>query len=208
MNIPEGMESNANECLLLNKTIYGLVQSAIQFYRRLIEMLKNVGFIENKSDPCLLSKWDKEEVMLIGIYVDDCLLIGKEKQISKLIDDLKSSGFNLKIEKNLTDYLICCIIENDEKGEILVMQPHLINCLIEKFGDEVKDKRVYTTPGTPRFKIAQPDCDSELLDKETQQRYCSGVGMLLYLTKYLRPDISNIIRELSKHGWSYNGFLP
>ena len=82
MNIPEGMESNANECLLLNKTIYRLVHSAREFYRRLIEVLKSVGFIENKSDPCLLSKWDKEEVMLIGIYVDDCLVIVKEKQIS------------------------------------------------------------------------------------------------------------------------------
>ena len=198
MNIPEGMESNNNQCLLLNKTIYGLVQSAREFYKRLIEVLKSVGFIENKSDPCLLSKWDKEDVMLIGIYVDDCIVIGKEEQISKLIDDLKSSGFNLKIENNLTDYLSCRIIENKERGEILVMQPHLINRLIEKFGDEVKDRRVYKTPGTPRFKIVRPDCDSELIDKETQQRYRSGVGMLLYLTKYSRPDISNIVRELSK----------
>ena len=182
MNIPEGMESNNNQCLLLNKTIYGLVQSAREFYKRLIEVLKSIGFIENKSDPCLLSKWDKEDVMLIGIYVDDCIVIGKEEQISKLIDDLKSSGFNLKIENNLTDYLSCRIIENKERGEILVMQPHLINRLIEKFGDEVKDKRVYKTPGTPRFKIVRPDCDSELIDKETQQRYRSGVGMLLYLT--------------------------
>ena len=46
MNIPEGMESNKNECLLLNKTIYGLVQSAREFYRRLIEVFKSVGFIE------------------------------------------------------------------------------------------------------------------------------------------------------------------
>ena len=128
--------------------------------------------------------------MLIEIYVDDCIVIGKEEQISKLIDDLKSSEFNLKIESNLTDYLSCCIIENKERGEILVMQPHLINCLIENFGDEVKDRRVYKTPGTPRFKIVRPDCDSELIDKKTQQAYRSGVGMLLYLTKYSRPDVS------------------
>jgi hypothetical protein len=28
--------------------------------------------------------------------------------------------------------------------------------------------------------------------------YCSGVGMLLYLIKYSRPDLSNAVRELSK----------
>jgi hypothetical protein len=42
--------------------------------------LKGVGFVGNKSDPCLLSKWEDGEVILVGIYVDDCLVIGKENQ--------------------------------------------------------------------------------------------------------------------------------
>jgi hypothetical protein len=29
--------------------------------KRLIEVLKGVGFTGNKSDPCLLSKWDEKE---------------------------------------------------------------------------------------------------------------------------------------------------
>jgi hypothetical protein len=45
------------------------------------------------------------------------------------------------------------LIENAELKEILILQPHLINNLEVKFGDEVKSKRVYKTPGTPRFKI-------------------------------------------------------
>ena len=56
MNIPEGMNSDSNNCLLLTKTIYGLVQSAREFYKILISVLKSIGFKENKSDPCLLSK--------------------------------------------------------------------------------------------------------------------------------------------------------
>jgi hypothetical protein len=35
----------------------------------------------------------------------------------------------------------------------LILQPNLINNLEAQFGDEVKSKRVYNTPGTPRFKI-------------------------------------------------------
>jgi hypothetical protein len=31
-----------------------------------------------------------------------------------------------------------------------------------------------------------------------QTKYRSGVGMLLYLIKYLRPDLANVVRELSK----------
>jgi hypothetical protein len=32
MNVPKGMSKNDNNCLLLKKTIYGLVQSAREFY--------------------------------------------------------------------------------------------------------------------------------------------------------------------------------
>ena len=36
------------------------------------------------------------------------------------------------------------------------------------------------------------------IDATRQKRYRSGVGMLLYLIKYSRLDISNAVRELSK----------
>ena len=35
-------------------------------------------------------------------------------------------------------------------------------------------------------------------DKTKHTKYRSGVGMLLFLVKYSRPDISNAVRELSK----------
>jgi Reverse transcriptase (RNA-dependent DNA polymerase) len=151
MNIPEGMNSNLDDFLLLTKTIYGLVQSAREFYKKLISVLKSIGFKKHKSDPCLLSKWDHNNIIIIGVYVDDCLVIGKETQISQLIVELKENGFNLKIENNHKDYLSCRAIE--DKKRILILQPHLINNLQAKFGNEVEKKRVYKTPGTPRFKI-------------------------------------------------------
>jgi hypothetical protein len=36
------------------------------------------------------------------------------------------------------------------------------------------------------------------LDQDQQKEFRSGVGMLLYLVKHSRPDISNAVRELSK----------
>ena len=198
MNIPEGMNIDSNNCLLLTKTIYGLVQSAREFYKKLISVLKLIGFKENKSDPCLLSRWNQDGILLIGIYVDDCLVVGKERDIDHLIVALKENGFNLKIENNLTDYLSCRVIEDVKLNQILILQPHLINNLQAKFGDEVANKRVYQTPGTPRFKIVRPDDDADIIDPKLQSRYRSGVGMLLYLTKHSRPDLCNVVRELSK----------
>ena len=47
-------------------------------------------------------------------------------------------------------------------------------------------------------RIVRPGDDEKLISKEVQTRYCSGIGMLLYLVKYSRPDLSNAVRELSK----------
>jgi hypothetical protein len=47
--------------------------------------------------------------------------MGKYSQISKLIVDLKVQGFKLKVENNLTDYLRCCVTENEEKNKNLIL---------------------------------------------------------------------------------------
>jgi hypothetical protein len=44
----------------------------------------------------------------------------------------------------------------------------------------------------------RPDQNLDLIDPELQSRYHSGVGMLLYSTKYSRTDICNVVRELCK----------
>jgi hypothetical protein len=63
---------------------------------------------------------------MIGIYVDECLLIGKRDKIDELIFKLKTSRFNLKFEDNLKDYLSFQLIENAESKEILIFQSHQI----------------------------------------------------------------------------------
>ena len=54
------------------------------------------------------------------------------------------------------------------------------------------------TPGTPGIKSLKPKDGEELFSDELQTEYRSGVGMLLYLVKHSRPDITNAVRELSK----------
>jgi hypothetical protein len=92
-------------------------------------ILRLIGFKGNKYDPCLLSKWTQDGVIMIGIYVDDCLVIGKHDRLDELIVELKTSGCNLKVENNLTDYLSCQLIEKAESKEILILQPHLISII-------------------------------------------------------------------------------
>jgi hypothetical protein len=186
MEVPKGLEIKHNKKLMLKKTIYGLVQSARKFYEKLINVLKVIGFYGSKSDPCLWTMWDEKvnHMIIIGIYVDDCLIIGKDKNIDCLIDELKNYEFNLKIEKNVNEYLSCCIEESKYEAKLTMIQPHLLTLLIKNFGEEIEGKRKFLTPGTPRFKIQRSTINMDFLDIQSQRKYRSEVGMEFYLKKY------------------------
>jgi hypothetical protein len=64
--------------------IYNLVQSAREFYKNVIDVLKIIQCIGSKSNPCLLSKLDlnADNICIIGIYVEECLVLGKEVSTS------------------------------------------------------------------------------------------------------------------------------
>jgi hypothetical protein len=130
--------------------------------------------------------WDEKvnHMIIIRIHADDCLIIGKNKSIDCLIDELKKHEFNLKVEKNVNEYLSCCIEESKDEAKLTMIQPHLLICLIRNFGEEIEGKRKFLTPGTPRFKIQRSTIDMDVLDPQSQRKYRSGVSMLLYLTKY------------------------
>ena len=73
MEVPEGIGAKDDEVVLLKQTIYGLVQSARQFWKKLTGVLKSIGFKGGNIDPCLLFKKTGKGLVLIGLYVDDLL---------------------------------------------------------------------------------------------------------------------------------------
>jgi Reverse transcriptase (RNA-dependent DNA polymerase) len=77
IDVPMALSTGPSKKLLLRKTIYGLVQSARKFYEKLIDVLKVIGFEGSKSDLCFWTMWDSimNHMLIVGIYVDDCLII-------------------------------------------------------------------------------------------------------------------------------------
>ena len=198
MDCPAGMVHQQDECLKLEKTIYGLVQSARAYYNKFREVMSKIGFQRSEVDPCLFYKQGEHGVVYVGIWVDDCLFVGHQKAIDDAIGHLKKS-FNLKIDPNVKDYLSCEFILDKHGKKAWIGQPHLIKKIEKTFEGKLPDK-TFKTPGTPHFPLqkgTEEDGDA-LLSPEEQTLYRSGTGMLMYLNKYTRPDISNAVRELTK----------
>ena len=76
-----------DEALLLIHLIYGLVQSARQYYLKFTEKLIKLGFKGGYTDPCLMTRKNEKGICFIEIWVDDSLLVGNPKLIEQTIND-------------------------------------------------------------------------------------------------------------------------
>ena len=202
MKIPEGYDEVINprvdkeDCLILQKAIYGLVQAARQFWKKIVDKMQEGGFKLSEADPRMLYKEDEKGVCIIIMYIDDMLIIGKEEAIDDAIKVLQGH-FQVKDPTSLEDYLGVQIVQSDDGKKAWLGQKTIIKNLEKQFGERVAKKKMTVTPGTPGFIGGKVD-DISKVDEKTQSMYRSGVGTLLYLTKHSRPDITNPVRELSK----------
>ena len=95
MKFPDGYErylqtekgkdvSAKDHCLLLLKSLYGLVQAARQWYNKIADIFAKLDFIASSADPCLFVKKKKgnEVPAFIILYVDDGAIIGTDEVIN------------------------------------------------------------------------------------------------------------------------------
>jgi Reverse transcriptase (RNA-dependent DNA polymerase) len=199
MNCPLGMVHHEDECLLLLKTLYGLIQAARHYFNFFCKILISIGFKQSKADPCLFIFKNALGIMIIIVYVDDCALgYSCQAVVTFLFQELTKKNINFTVEKNMSDYLSCEILFNKTRTQAWLGQPHLIKKLKNLFADKVSHLQKYNTPGTPNQGIRRPKEGDAILDNEMATSYRSGVGMLLYLVKHSRIDLGNPVRELTK----------
>ena len=202
MKIPEGYDEliskdvDKEDCLILQKAIYGLVQGARQFWKKTLDKMQGGGFKLSEADPCMLYKEDGKGACIIIIYIDDMFIIGKEEAIDDAIKVLQGH-FQVKDPMSLEDYLDVQIVQSDDGKKAWLGQPTIIKSLEKQFGERVAKKKMTITPGPPGFIGGKVD-DISKVDEKTQSMYKSGVGALFYLTRHSRADITNPVRELSK----------
>ena len=72
MKIPEWYDEVINkdvdkECLILQKAICGLVHTARQFWKTIVDKVPEGGFQLSEAVPCMLYKEDKKGICIITI---------------------------------------------------------------------------------------------------------------------------------------------
>ena len=89
-----------------------------------------------------------------------------------------------------------CKVRQKEENELIMYQDNLLLKLQKHFGNEIMDVRKCEVPAGTGDRVVRSK--EGLISTDRQSEYRSGVGMLLFLVKYSRPDIANSVRELSR----------
>eukprot|EP01126_Amoeba_proteus_P061549 TRINITY_DN8274_c0_g1_i2.p1 TRINITY_DN8274_c0_g1~~TRINITY_DN8274_c0_g1_i2.p1 ORF type:complete len:107 (-),score=8.64 TRINITY_DN8274_c0_g1_i2:1092-1412(-) len=73
-----------NEVCHLLKSIYGLKQAPCCWDKKFTETLRQNGFVQSTANPCVFMKHRNDGVLVIGMYVDDCLIVGNTGAITAI----------------------------------------------------------------------------------------------------------------------------
>jgi hypothetical protein len=113
---------------------------------------------------------------------------------------MKSISLVLKVKDlgEVKNFVGCRLVHSTDGKTIHIFQPKLIKNLEDSFSQYINTNRKFQTPGAPKTVVTRPEKGDNVLSPKDQTKYRSGVGMLLYLVKHSRPDISNAVRELTK----------
>lgn len=117
-----------DKCLLLPKSIYGLVQASWQWRRILISILKKSGFKVSEVDPCLMWKQCELGFVLCGFDIDDRSCIGAKRVLLAMKQELKKH-FAIKFAWVMTEYIGCTLKKYQASMKIYISHPELISTL-------------------------------------------------------------------------------
>ncbi len=122
-------------------------------------------------------------------WINNNAIVGQESDVLNLKNELKKQ-FECNYCGTMVEY-VGCTIEKCKSGGI--------KCLQYRDEFDIKDLTKFNTPATPGTILKKPIDGDVLLTSEKQTLYCSGVGKVMHMIQYSRPDTYNAVRDLARH---------
>ena len=196
IEVPQGFEKfyPPGTVLLLLKTLYGVKQASKSFWKLLNKSFQLMKYQRSKADACLQFMWTKTGHLLMWItWVDDCICIGPKQHVIAAKKAM-AEWFELDETGPLKEYIGVKLDIDHEQKTMRMTQP----VMIQSFKDEFDlPGEVHPTPAK-EGEVLVGGKPEENVPKKMQKLYRKGVGKLLHMMRWSRPDTLNRIRELSR----------
>ncbi|GJU20747.1 putative ribonuclease H-like domain-containing protein [Tanacetum coccineum] len=162
------------------KALYGLHQAPRAWYATLSTFLLKSGYKRGTIDKTLFIKKDKNDIMLVQVYVDDIIFGSTKRSWCDEFEALMKSRFQMSSMGELT-FFLGLQVKQKEDG-IFISQDKYVAEILKKF-DFVNVKTASTPIETQKPLVK----DEEASDVDVHL-YRSMFGSLMYLTTF-RPNI-------------------
>ena len=179
----------------LQKALYGMMKSALLFYRKLISELKGMGFEVNPYDPCVVNKMVNGSQMTVRWHVDDLMISHTSSEaISQFLRALKDIyGNNLaETTGNVHDYL-GMVFDFSEREKVKINMTQYLSKVIADFPEEIIGKAA-TPAGDHLFKVRD---EGRKLNDEQADAFHHTVYQLLFAANRARRDIQTAVSFLA-----------
>ena len=198
---PEELRSPEDEGQVwkLQKSMYGLKQSGRAWNKKLNETLINDGFERSKADPCVYIKRTKRGLVIVAVYVDDLLILAKDKKEKAILKRMLSQNFDMKDLGEAKHLLGMTISRDREKGKVWLVQTAYIQKTLKKFN--MHESKPVSTPCDTNSRLSanmEPKTPEEI-QQMSRVPYREAVGSLIYASQGTRPDISFAVGCVSRY---------
>ncbi|UYV62579.1 hypothetical protein LAZ67_2001174 [Cordylochernes scorpioides] len=193
MTQPPGYQDDKKKTsvCILNQALYGLKQSGRVWYETFTEYLFEIGLTQLKSDKCVFTFRNGNSHLLLGLHVDDMIIINSNSEI--LHDLIQKIRLHFKIKESLTTCNILDIEIIKEDVRLILKQENYINKILQKYN--MQDCKHISTPLDPNTNLDNFNSSKEV----NKTQYQELIGCLLYLSTKSRPDIAFAVTLLSRY---------
>ncbi|GJZ75298.1 retrovirus-related pol polyprotein from transposon TNT 1-94 [Tanacetum coccineum] len=171
------------------KALYGLHQALRAWYATLSTFLLKSGYKRGTIDKTLFIKKDKNDILLVQVYVDDIIFGSTKRSWCDKFEALMKSRFQMSSMGELTFFLGLQVRQNED--DIFISQDKYVAEILKKF-DFANVKTASTLIETQKPLTN----DEEAADVDVHL-YRSMIGSLMYLNAS-RPDIMFAVYACSR----------
>ena len=193
MEQPPGYKdpSQPNAVCKLDKSIYGLKQAPLQWYKKLSSVLIENDFSVSEADSGLFILKDKQNLLLLGLYVDDIILVSTSSSLRDAVKHILSKNFQMT---NLGEASMILGIEVGREGNnVSLTQTSLILETLESSG--MAECKPTKTPMETGLVLPSLVEEYPIIDESGYRRI---VGKLIHIANSTKPDISYAVAYVSR----------
>ena len=183
----------------LIKTLYGTLQAALIFWRKLTSKLVEWGFVINLYDWCIANKQINSQQCTLVWHVDDMKISHVNSKvvdnIIKTIEQEFGKEAPLTIQRGKTHDYLGMVLDFTNPGKVAIRMEDYIRSMLTELPEDMEG--VATTPAAEHlFKVNDTPT---YLSEEEAMFFHHNMAKLLFLCKCIRPDIQTAVAFLSTH---------